>query len=80
MLIENVDLVLARGEKIDDLLDKSEVLHEHATVFERKSTQLRRRFCCESWRMTILIVVVVLILAYAGTAIGCGGFDVPKCR
>lgn len=42
VMVQNIDKVLQRGEHIEMLVDKTEALNEHAVVFKRKATQLKR--------------------------------------
>uniref|UniRef100_A0A8C5SGX6 Vesicle associated membrane protein 4 n=1 Tax=Laticauda laticaudata TaxID=8630 RepID=A0A8C5SGX6_LATLA len=40
---ENITKVIERGERLDDLQDKSESLSDNATAFSNRSKQLRRQ-------------------------------------
>ena len=43
-MVENIDRVLDRGEKIDLLVDKAATLHSDAFRFKRTTRQVRRTF------------------------------------
>ena len=45
VMLENIDRVLLRGEKIELLVDKTEILEEHAFKFNRFDAQPTRRRC-----------------------------------
>ncbi|XP_038693250.1 vesicle-associated membrane protein 722-like isoform X2 [Tripterygium wilfordii] len=45
VMMENIDKVLDRGEKIEILVDKTEDLHNQAQGFRQQGTQLRRKMC-----------------------------------
>ncbi len=79
IMIDNIESVIERGQKIDELVVKSEDLAEHASLFQHKSTKVRQRFACAHRRALIIGIIVFLALAYAGAAIGCGGPGLPKC-
>jgi vesicle-associated membrane protein 7 len=78
--MENIDRVLLRGEKIELLVDKTEVLEQHAFKFQRGARTLRRTMCMKNLKWIVLICIVVAVLIYIILAISCGGADLPKCK
>jgi vesicle-associated membrane protein 7 len=80
VMIDNVDRLINRGEKIEMLVDKSDELLEESISFSHKSTAIRRQFCWQNIKAQFLIVLFVLVIIYGITAIACGGADFrPKC-
>mmetsp|Transcript_34906 Transcript_34906/g.81519 ORF Transcript_34906/g.81519 Transcript_34906/m.81519 type:complete len:218 (+) Transcript_34906:3-656(+) len=69
IMMDNIDQILERGEKISLLVDKAELMNEQAIIFKRTSTAVRRRFCWLNAKMTVLVVLVAL-LVIAGIVIG----------
>ncbi|XP_058887382.1 vesicle-associated membrane protein 4-like [Acipenser ruthenus] len=71
---ENITKVIERGERLDDLQDKSESLSDNASAFSSRAKQLRRRMWWRECKMKaivalvvvaiLLIIVVPLILRY----------------
>ncbi|KAJ6653867.1 hypothetical protein lerEdw1_008615 [Lerista edwardsae] len=62
---ENITKVIERGERLDDLQDKSESLSDNATAFSNRSKQLRRQMWwrgCKMKAIVALIAVVVLLV------------------
>jgi hypothetical protein len=56
---------LARGDKVEQLVDKSEHMNVSAVQFQRGSTALRRKMQCRYYKVVALMALVVLaILAY----------------
>ncbi len=56
---------LARGEKVEQLVEKSEGLNDSAGQFQRGSTALRRKMQCRYYKvMAMLALVVLAIIAY----------------
>ncbi len=72
--------MLLRGEKIELLVDKTEVLEQHAVRFQRGARTLKRQMCMKNLKWIIAIIIVVAILIYIILAISCGGADLPKCH
>ena len=65
--------LLTYGEKIELLVDKSEALAESATVFHKRSKQLKWAMCRENAKLWLIIAFVVLVLIGIIVAIACGG-------
>jgi hypothetical protein len=55
------DKVLERGEKIELLVDKTEVLDQHAFKFKKQSRQLKRSMWWKNAKLMILIIIFVLV-------------------
>ncbi len=69
----NINKVLERGEKIELLVDKSEALAESATVFHKRSKQLKWAMCRENAKLWLIIAFVLLVIIGIIVAIACGG-------
>lgn len=70
-----IDQLLATGQNLDALEDKSEQLLAQATAFQRKSRGIRYRFCCQNLKLACCIgllatlvsaLVTILVLQYTG--------------
>ncbi|XP_072724444.1 vesicle-associated membrane protein 4 isoform X1 [Ciconia boyciana] len=59
---ENITKVIERGERLDDLQDKSESLSDNATAFSNRAKQLRRQMWWRGCKMKAIIVLVAVIL------------------
>jgi vesicle-associated membrane protein 7 len=80
IMIENIDKVLARGEKIELLVTKTGQMADEAVTLKRTATKVKRSMWWQNFKLKILIAFIVVILLYAIAAYGCGGFTVPECR
>lgn len=63
IMVENIERVLERGEKIELLVDKTDNLRFQADKFHKTGRQLRSRMWWQSFRMKIIILVVIILLA-----------------
>lgn len=79
VMIENIDKVLLRGEKIELLVDKSDQLDQHAMKFKTTATNLKRAMWWKNAKICIVIILVLIIIIYAILAASCGGLDLHKC-
>ncbi|XP_072515519.1 vesicle-associated membrane protein 8 [Salminus brasiliensis] len=59
---DNINKVLERGERLDDLIGKTDDLQATADSFQRTSTRVSRKFWWKNMKMMIIIGVVVLII------------------
>jgi len=76
IMMDNIEKVLDRGERIEILVDKTENLQFQADSFQRQGRQLRRKMWLQNLQMKLMVggaVVVVILILWL---IACGGF---KC-
>jgi len=76
IMMDNIEKVLDRGEKIELLVDKTENLQFQADSFQRQGRQLRRKMWLQSLQMKLMVAGVVFVLIIILWLIACGGF---KC-
>ncbi|KAL3647331.1 hypothetical protein CASFOL_008299 [Castilleja foliolosa] len=62
IMMDNIEKVLDRGEKIELLVDKTENLQFQADSFQRQGRQLRRQMWLQNLRMKLMVGGVVLVL------------------
>ncbi|KAL2526004.1 vesicle-associated membrane protein [Abeliophyllum distichum] len=62
IMMDNIEKVLDRGEKIELLVDKTENLQFQADSFQRQGRQLRRKMWLQSLHMKLMVGGGVLIL------------------
>lgn len=61
---DNIADILKGMEKAEDLAERSEQLNEQASVFKKRSTELKQQMKCKNLKVTLLLVgLVVGILA-----------------
>ncbi len=72
-MVQNIDKVLARGEKIELLVDKSEQLDQKALVFKKEATKLKKIMWWNNAKFWILLVLVLGIIAVVVYFIVCSG-------
>ncbi|KAJ8261182.1 hypothetical protein COCON_G00169050 [Conger conger] len=62
ILKDNINKVLERGEKLDDLIDKTDDLRATADSFQKTSTRVARKYWWKNIKMMIIIGVIVVII------------------
>ena len=53
VMASNIDKVLERGEKLEDVLEKSDQMKDHAMQFKTKGKKLRRMLYCQNIKMKV---------------------------
>merc|ERR1712137_961755 len=79
VMVQNIEKVLERGEKIELLVDKTDRLNQQAFRFDSSSRQLRRAMYWKRMRCYIIIGVVAVLLIYVASVSLCG-FDYHHCK
>ncbi|KAM7368646.1 hypothetical protein PAMP_012962 [Pampus punctatissimus] len=62
ILKDNINKVLERGDRLDDLIGKTDDLQASADSFQRTSTRVARKYWWQNIKMMIIIGVIVLII------------------
>ncbi|XP_032869766.1 vesicle-associated membrane protein 8 [Amblyraja radiata] len=62
IMSENVDRILARGEKLDDLMNKTEDLQASSEHFKTTSQKVARKYWWKNTKMIIILVIIVVII------------------
>ena len=75
----NINLLLERGENLDALLDKSDLLQEDAKVFKKKSRVMLRQQQRKYYVRIFIIVCIVAVLSFLAS-IGICGVGYKYCR
>lgn len=80
VMVQNIEKVLERGEKIELLVDKTDRLNQQAFKFEASSRNLRRSMWWKKMRCKMFVGVLAVLVIYFAAASACGGVDFHKCR
>ncbi|XP_068191607.1 vesicle-associated membrane protein 8 isoform X2 [Antennarius striatus] len=62
ILTDNISKVLERGDKLDDLIGKTDDLQASADSFQRTSTRVARKYWWKNIKMMIIIGVILIII------------------
>jgi len=79
VMLNNIEKVLERGEKIELLVDKTDRLNQQAFRFESSSRSLRRAMYWKKVRCYIGLSIAAVLLIYFASASLCG-FDFHHCK
>lgn len=79
IMLQNIDKILERGEKIENLLIKSEELEVNAKMFKKEAKTTKCSFCCKHLKMILLVSFLVLAIFVVAILLVCDT-DLHKCR
>jgi vesicle-associated membrane protein 7 len=77
-MIENIDKILGRGERIDLLVARTETLNEHSFKFKEQSKKLKCAILVKSIRFWIIIGIIAIFLLWLALSLVCG-FSFDQC-
>mmetsp|Transcript_35782 Transcript_35782/g.47229 ORF Transcript_35782/g.47229 Transcript_35782/m.47229 type:complete len:218 (+) Transcript_35782:126-779(+) len=72
IVVQNIDKVLERGEKIDLLVDKTDMLNQTAFKFEKTSTSIKRSMWWRKVKLYVILAGLLMIFLVAIVFVGCG--------
>ncbi|CAA3023823.1 vesicle-associated membrane 722 [Olea europaea subsp. europaea] len=62
VMMENIEKVLDRGEKIELLVDKTDNLSSQAQHFRTQGTQMRRKLWLKNMKMKLIVLGIIIAL------------------
>jgi len=77
--MEQIELLLERGEHIDILEDKTSNLAKESVVFKQKAHAMKMRFCMKNAKLIAVIVILVLVVVFLLVWFACGVPDFKTC-
>lgn len=80
-MIDNVDKVIERGEKIDRTVDQTAAMQRSAKDFQKGATEVKKAARSRSWWLCIGIVVLVIVAIFIIVLLACkkDGLNFKAC-
>lgn len=79
VMIENIDKVLERGDRLELLVDKTANIQNRAFRFKKQTRQFRSAIWWRNVKLGLALFFLVLIVIYVVLAIVCHGVTLPSC-
>ncbi|XP_058743084.1 vesicle-associated membrane protein 711-like [Vicia villosa] len=79
VMIENIDKVLDRGDRLELLVDKAANMQGNTFRFRKQARRFRSNVWWRNVKLTIALIVVLLLIAYGVLAYVCHGPALPSC-
>ncbi|KAJ4779645.1 hypothetical protein LUZ62_037792 [Rhynchospora pubera] len=80
IMVENIDKILDRGDRIALLVDKTATMQDSAFHFRKQSKRLRRALWIKNAKLLMMLTGLIVVLLYLIIAACCGGLTLPHCR
>lgn len=80
IMVENIEKILERGDRIELLVDKTATMQDSAFHFKKQSKRLRRALWMKNVKLLVWLTCLLVVLLYIIIAASCGGLTLPNCR
>eukprot|EP00756_Hemistasia_phaeocysticola_P027506 Hpha_TRINITY_DN16121_c1_g6::TRINITY_DN16121_c1_g6_i1::g.4171::m.4171/K08515/VAMP7; vesicle-associated membrane protein 7 len=71
VMLQNMDDMLNRGERLEEMMQKTDELQNDARTFQRKAATIRRQACWEDYKTRIMLACIVLTVLFIIVLIFC---------
>ena len=78
VMVQNIEMVLERGEKLELLVDKTDRLNTTAFTFEKSSRKLKEAMFWKKVKLYMLGFCLLAFVVFIITWVACGA-DFSKC-
>ncbi|XP_061346284.1 vesicle-associated membrane protein 711-like [Gastrolobium bilobum] len=79
VMIENIDKVLDRGDRLELLVDKTANMQGNTFRFRKQARRFRSTVWWRNVKLTIALIVTLLVIVYVVLAFVCHGPALPSC-
>jgi len=78
-MVQNIDTLATRGERLELLVNKTENLSASAVTFRKSSRNLARSLFWKNLKITVVAAVIAIVIIYFVVSVTCGGFTWSEC-
>lgn len=79
VMIENIDKVLERGDRLELLVDKTANMQTNTLHFRKQTRRFRTTVWWRNVKLTIVLILLLLVIVYVVLAFVCHGITLPTC-
>ncbi|CAK9440434.1 uncharacterized protein LODBEIA_P45340 [Lodderomyces beijingensis] len=80
LMMDNINKLLSRGDKIDSLVDQTDRLNTSSSLFQKKAQQIKRKMWFHKTKFILLLIVGGLLVLYFFAGEACGFPLFQYCR
>lgn len=80
VMVENIDKVLERGDRIELLVDKTSTIQDNTFRFKKQSRQLKQAMWMKNAKLLATLTCLIIVLLYIIISFFCGGIFLRGCR
>ncbi|XP_038896190.1 vesicle-associated membrane protein 711 [Benincasa hispida] len=79
VMIENIDKVLERGDRLELLVDKTTNMQGNTMRFRKQARRFRNTVWWKNVKLMVMLIILLLVIAYLVLAFVCHGVTLPTC-
>ena len=79
IMVDTIDNVLERGDKLEHLVDKTENLDSIAFQFKNNAKKLKYEMICKKIKYILCILTLILFIIWFISSLICG-FNYKQCK
>lgn len=79
VMIDNIDKVLERGDRLELLVDKTANMQGNTVRFKRQARRFRNTTWWRNVKLTAALILLLLVIIYVVLVFVCHGFTLPTC-
>ncbi|KAJ7966200.1 Vesicle-associated membrane protein [Quillaja saponaria] len=79
VMIENIDKVLERGDRLELLVDKAANMQGNTFRFRKQARRFRSTVWWRNVKLTVALISLLLVITYVVLALVCHGLALPSC-
>eukprot|EP00920_Eleutheroschizon_duboscqi_P014143 GHVT01032993.1.p1 GENE.GHVT01032993.1~~GHVT01032993.1.p1 ORF type:complete len:220 (-),score=38.98 GHVT01032993.1:919-1578(-) len=80
VMVDSIDKIVQRGERIDLLVNRAERLNEESVEFHRQARRIKRSMAWRNFRIGLVVASAIAFLCLLSAMWRCGGMTFPSCR
>lgn len=79
LMLDNINKVMSRGDKITTLVDQTDRLNSSSLMFQRRAQTIKRKMWMQNARFTLMVALVAAGLMYLLFGVECGFPFFDRC-
>ncbi|XP_022142359.1 vesicle-associated membrane protein 711 [Momordica charantia] len=79
VMIENIDKVLERGDRLELLVDKTANMQGNTMRFRKQARRFRNAVWWKNVKLWVMLIILLLVIVYMVLAFVCHGMTLPTC-
>ncbi|XP_068663291.1 vesicle-associated membrane protein 714-like [Aristolochia californica] len=80
IMVDNIEKILERGDRIELLVDKTATMQDSTFHFKKQSRRLSQALWMKNAKLLACLTCLIVVLLYIIIAVCCGGLSLPSCR
>ncbi|KAL0735324.1 hypothetical protein Bca4012_011534 [Brassica carinata] len=80
VMVENIEKIMERGDRIELLVDKTATMQDNSFHFRKQSKRLRRALWMKNAKLLVVLTCLIVLVLYIIIASFCGGITLHSCR